>query len=58
MELEHNIDYKDYKDEDSKSSKQKQYEARRKIEDWAEIRRMRSELGIMGDLGAELGDIC
>ncbi len=48
----------DYGEDDSKSNKQKKFEARRKIEDLAELRRMRNELGLMGsDLCAELGDI-
>lgn len=48
----------DFTDDDSKSNKQKKFEARRKIEDWTELRRLRNELGLIsGDFGAELGDI-
>lgn len=45
------------KDDDSKSGKPKRYQARRKIEDYAEFRRMRDELGWMDDFDTEFGEV-
>jgi hypothetical protein len=53
-----NIDSTSTRDEDeSKAGKQKRYQARRKIEDWAEYRRMRDELGWMDDFDTEFGEV-
>lgn len=44
-------------DDDSKSGKLKRYQARRKIEDWTEYRKMRDELGWMDDFDTEFGEV-
>ncbi len=43
--------------DDSKSGKEKRYKARRKIEDWAEYKKMRDELGWMDDFTTEFGEV-
>lgn len=48
-----NIDSED----DSKTGKEKRYQARRKIEDWVEYRKMRDELGWMDDFTTEFGEV-
>lgn len=42
---------------DSKQEKQKKYQARRRIEDWAEFRKMRDDLGWMDDFDTEFGEV-
>lgn len=44
-------------EDDSKSGKQKRYKARRKIEDYAEFRKMRDELGWMDDFDTDFGEV-
>ena len=44
-------------EDDSKSGKPKRYQARRKIEDYAEFRKMRDELGWMDDFDTEFGEV-
>ena len=38
-------------------SKDKKYTARRRIEDWADFRRMRDELGYMDDFTTEFSEV-
>ena len=44
-------------DDESKAGKQKRYQARRKIEDWADFRKMRDELGWMDDFDTEFSEV-
>lgn len=44
-------------EDDTKTNKQRKFEARRRIEDWSEFRRMRDDLGWMDDFDADFGDI-
>jgi hypothetical protein len=44
-------------EEDTKTSKQRKFEARRRIEDWADFRRMRDDLGWMDDFDTEFGEV-
>lgn len=41
----------------SEASKEKKYAARRKIEDWAEFKRLKSEHGWMDDFKADFADV-
>lgn len=53
-----NIESTSVRDEDdSKTGKQKRHKARRKIEDYAEFRKMRDELGWMDDFDTEFGEV-
>ena len=44
-------------EEDTRTSKQRKFEARRRIEDWSDFRRMRDELGWMDDFDTDFGEI-
>ena len=44
-------------EDDSKTGKQKRYKARRKIEDYADFRKMRDEHGWMDDFDTEFGEV-
>lgn len=44
-------------EEDTKTSKQRKFEARRRIEDWSDFCKMRDDLGWMDDFDADFGDI-
>jgi hypothetical protein len=47
----------DPEEDDSITSKEKRYRARRKIEDWVEYKKMRDELGWMDDFDLDMGEV-
>lgn len=57
MEYEMDNDGVALDEEDTKTSKQRKFEARRRIEDWADYQRMRDDLGWMDDFNTDFGEI-
>lgn len=57
LDMDNDSDSIALEEEDTKTSKQRKFEARRRIEDWADYRRMRDDLGWMDDFDTEFGEI-